>query len=234
MPKGDSAPTGRRPSPAASQDAPGRATGPTSVVTFTALSEEQWQAIRSTRNWPVGRDWRSMIDKCAQTFWEAQRKRRMWVNKLRGKQPAREKDRVNGALLLTQRLQRAWEKLADDGLLDEGSLPDPGLKLREQLLRAWLSDYESWVTQFVGKSDPIQEHLEWQLMSLWMEAGGELNYSRKKDDAGTPYGSLIDYLALAFEAVLGKTYQPSGIARMIERHRPQINHAWEMFRRRLT
>jgi hypothetical protein len=175
-----------------------------------------------------------MLEKCAQRFWEEQSKRKMWVKKLRGKRPAREKERVYGALLLTRRLQRAWAKLATDDDFAEDRLPDPGLKLREQRLITWLSDYETWVTPYVGKSNPDQEHLEWQLMSMWFEAGGKLEYSRKKDDPGTPYGTLVDFLALAFEAVLGKRYQPSGIAKMIERHRPQINVAWEIYRRGLT
>jgi hypothetical protein len=150
----------------------------------------------------------------------------MWVNKLRGKQPAREKEKVYRTLLLTRQLQRAWANLADDEDLLEDGLPDPGLKLREQRLSAWLSDYQEWVTPFVGKSDPFQEHLEFQLMSVWIEAGGKLDYSRKKDDAGTPYGPLVDFLALTLESVLDKRYQPSGIAKMIERHRPEIARSW--------
>jgi len=102
-------------------------------MTFEKFTDEQWQAIRATRNWPGGRDWRGMIEKFAQRFWEAQGKRNIWVKKLRGKRPAGEKDRVYGALLLTHRLQRAWAKLADDDAdLVENGLPDPGLKLREQ------------------------------------------------------------------------------------------------------
>jgi hypothetical protein len=151
-----------------------------------------------------------------------------------GRQPAREKQRVYRALLLTGQLQHAWTKLAGDVDFIEDDLPDPGLKLREQRLRAWLSDYNGWVTQFRGKSDPIQEHLEWQLMSMWIHAGGELEYSRKKDDTGTPYGPLVDFLALTLEAVLAKKYQPSGIAAMIDRHRPEIALAWEMSRRGVT
>jgi hypothetical protein len=64
------------------------------------------------------------------------------------------------------------------------------------------------------------------LMSVWIEAGGKLDYSRKKDDPGTPYGPLVDFLVLTLEAVLGKTYQPSGIAKMIDRHRPEIARAY--------
>ena len=212
------------PPPGASRASAARvdSTDATSDATFTALSETQWQLIRSTRNWPPGHDWRGMIETFAQRFWEAQVKRRMWVKKLQGRQPAREKDRVYGALLLTLRLQRAWAKLAHDNDLVEDGLPDPGLKFREQRLRTWLSDYDSWVAPFVGWSDPFQEHLEWQLMSVWIEAGGKLDYSRKKDDPGTPYGSLVDFLTLTLEAVLGETYRPSGIAKMIDRHRPEI------------
>jgi hypothetical protein len=228
MPKSDKPSAGRRPPPGASPVGAGAAhsASATSVATFTTLTEAQWEAIRSTRNWPGGRDWRGMIETFAQRFWEAQGKRNIWVKKLRGKRPAREKDRVYGTLLLTRRLQRAWAKLADDDAdFVENGLPDPGLKLREQRLEAWLSDYEAWVTPFVGKSDPFQEHLEWQLMMIWIEAGGKPDYSRKKDDSGTPYGPLVDFFALTLEAVLGKTYQPSGIATMIDRHRPEIARA---------
>jgi hypothetical protein len=206
----------------------------TSVVTFTALSEAQWQAIRSTRNWPGSSDWRGEIEKWAQLFWEKQEKRKIWIERLRGKQAARENKRVNRVLLLTIELQQEWAKLAnDDDHFSEDDLPDPSLKLRMQRLTAWLSNYSTWVTQFFGNSDPIQEGLERQLMSTWIEAGGQLDYSRKKNHAGTPYGPLVDFLALTLEAVLGKKYQPSGIAAMIDRQRRRITRV-EKYRRGRT
>jgi hypothetical protein len=236
MPRRGNISAGRRPAPEA---LPVGAPSPhpadaTNGVTFTILSEAQWQAIRSTRNWPGGRDWRGTIDVCARRFWEEQGKRKIWIERLGGRQPAREKEKVYRALLLTGQLQYAWTKLAGDVDFTEDDLPDPGLKLREERLRTWLSNYDSWVTRFRGKSDPIQELLEWKLMIMWVEAGGELDYSRKKNDAGTPYGALVDFLSLTLEAVLGKKYQPSGIAAMIDRHRPDIALSLEMFRRGVT
>ena len=35
----------------------------------------------------------------------------------------------------------------------------------------------------------------------------------------TPYAPLIDFLTPTLNAILGKTYRPSGIAKMIDRHR---------------
>jgi hypothetical protein len=69
-------------------------------------------------------------------------------------------------------------------------------------------------------------------MSIWIDAGGKLEYSRKKDDPGTPYGRLVDFLTRTLEAILGKTYQASAIAKMIDRHRPEIARARGMRRRR--
>lgn len=228
MAKRENTSAGRRTSTGESPIAAGNAhcSSSAGVTTFTALSEAQWQSIRSTRDWPEGRDWRGMIEIFGQRFREAQAKRKIWVQKLRGKDAANEKERVYAALRSIARTQSACGRLAHDDL-DENQFPDPGLKLREQRFKAWLSDYDAYVTPFVGKSDPNREHLEWQLMLLWIEAGGKLEYSRKKDDPGTPYGPLIDFLALTLGAVLGKSYRPSGIAKVIDRHRPQIAQAFQ-------
>jgi hypothetical protein len=151
-----------------------------------------------------------------------------------GKAGAKRKKRVHRALQLTIDLQKEWAKLADDyDEFSDDDLPDPGLWLRIQRLETWLSNYINWVTPFRGTSDPIQEHLGEQLMTMWIEAGGELGYSRKKDDAGTPYGPLVYFLALTLEAVLGEKYQPSGIAAMIDRQRRQITRV-EKYRRGRT
>jgi hypothetical protein len=227
MPKRENTSAGRRPPPGASPVRARRAhsAGATSVVTFTALSETQWQIISSIPNdWPDGIDWRSMIEQAGRQFWGALAERKMWLKNLRGENPARERDKVDGVLRLIRRLEKAWA----DSSLDEADLPDPGLKLREQRAEVWLYNYGTWVTPYVGQSDPTQELLEWKLMTIWIDAGGKLDYSRKKDDPGTPYGPLVDFLALTLEAILGKTYQPSGIAKMIDRHRPEIKVEWGM------
>jgi hypothetical protein len=197
-------------------------------VTFTALSEAQWQAIRSTRNWPDGTDWRGRIEQDGRQFSEAWAERKVWLKKnLRGKKPAEEKKRVERALLQTREDQKAWA----DSVLDDTDLPDPGLKQREQRAEVWLYNYGSHVTPFTSQRDPIQDHLQWQLMSIWIDAGGKLEYSRKKDDPGTPYGPLI-FLTRTLEAILGKTYQASGIVDIIDKHRPEIARARGMRRRR--
>ncbi len=230
MPKRDNASAGRRPPAGASPIGArrGHSTGATSLVTFTTLTEAQWQAIRSTRNWPDGRDWCGEIEQVGRDFSEAQAERQAWLKKLRGEKSAREKGRVDRALLLTRQLQKAWA----DSSLDDADLPDPGLKLRQQRAELWLYNYDTWVTPFAGQSDPMQKQLEWRLMSIWVEAGGELSYSRKKDDPGTTYRPLIDFLTRTLEAILGKTYQPSSIAKMIDHHRPEIANARGMRRRR--
>jgi len=70
------------------------------------------------------------------------------------------------------------------------------------------------------------------LISIWIDAGGELSYSRKKDDPTTPYRPLVDFLTLTLKAILGETFRPSGIAKMIDRHRPEIAKARGLRRRR--
>ncbi|MGW1421666.1 hypothetical protein ACWAT4_16275 [Bradyrhizobium manausense] len=226
-------------------------------MTFTALTEAQRNAIQSTQNWPDHTDWLSEIEQVGRHFSEARAEREAWLKSLR-EPPAEERAKVEGLLRLTRELRRAWA----DSSLDETDLPDLGLKLRQQRAEAWLHYYDIWVTPFAGKSDPMQKQLEWELMSIWVEAGGRLDYSRKQekkpssetrgyrragrhaptedrvadnpsaDRPGTPYGQLINFLTIALEAILGKKYQPSGIAKMIDAHRPEIANARGMTRRR--
>jgi hypothetical protein len=230
MPKSDKPSAGRRPPPGASPIGAGVAHSgdATSVVTFSALSEAQWQAVHSTQNWPDGSDWRSMIEQAGRQVWEARAEREVWLEKIRGKPAAERKKKVEEVLRLTRQLQKAWA----DSSLDEADLPDPGLKLREQRAEVWLYHYGDHVSSFSNQRDPIQDGLEWELMSIWIEAGGELSFSRKKDDSTTPYRPLVNFLTLTLEAIIGKKYQPSGIADIIENHRPEIAKARGMRRRR--
>jgi hypothetical protein len=199
------------------------------VAPFTTLTEEQWQAIRSPRDdWPDGTDWRGKIEQLGRQFSEVRAEREAWLKNLRGEKPTRAKERVDRALLLTRQLQKAW---ANSGL-DDSDLPDPGLKMHEQRAEVWLYQYGTHVSPYAGPTDPMQSDLEWMLMSMWVEAGGTLSYSRKKDDSITPYGPLIDFLAHALEAIVGKRYQPSNVAKIIDRHRKDIAHARGMARRR--
>ena len=110
MPKRANSSASRRPPPGASPvgSGHGESAGATSVVKFAALSEAQWQAIRSTRNWPDGTDWRSRIEQAGRKFWETQAERKMWLEKeLRGK-PGEARKKVDGVLRLTHQLQKAW------------------------------------------------------------------------------------------------------------------------------
>jgi hypothetical protein len=215
-------------------------------VTFTALSEERWQDIRSIRDdWLVGTDWRREIERIGRGYWEAQTTRAMWVEKLQGKKPAEQREKIYKACVSIRQSRKTLAALVDDGLLDE-DFPHPDLDSPEQRLEAWLSDYDIWVPPFAGKSNPIQAELEWGLIQIWKWSGGKLAYSRKKEkgrssrrahtgrgatarddrqdhaDAerpNTPYAPLVDFLKLTLSAILGKTYRPSGIAKMIDRHR---------------
>ena len=248
MTKRDNASTGRRPSAGASPVRAGRvhSAGAKSVVTFTALFEEQWQAIRSIRDdWPVGTDWRGEIERIGRDYWEAQTTREMWVKRLHGKKPAEQRKKIYKALVSIRQSRNTLAALADDGLLDN-DFPHPDLDSPEQRLEAWLSDYDIWVPQFAGKSNPIQAELEWKLIQLWKRSDGKLAYSRKKEkgrssrrahtgrgatarddrqdhaDAerpNTPYGPLVDFLKLTLSAILGKALKPSGVAKVIDGHR---------------
>jgi hypothetical protein len=215
-----------RPPTGASPIGAGRAhsAGATSVVTF-ALSEGQWEAIRSTRTkWPNGIDWRREIELAGQDYREMQATRETWVKKLQGKQPAKQRKKIYKALVSMQRSGKALARLADDGLLDD-DFPHPDLKSPEQRLEAWLNEYGLWVQPFAGKSDLIQAELERRLMHIWERSGDKLKWSRKKDDSGTPYGPLVNFLNHTIEAIIGKALQPPGIAKMIDRHRGQrSNH----------
>ena len=198
-------------------------------MTFTAFTEAQWQDIRSTRkNWPEDVDWRREIERIGQDYWEMRALKEMWVNKLRGKQPAKQREKICKAWILMRQLQKVLAELADDGLLGD-DFPPPNLNWPEHRVKEWLSDYNFWVRPFAGQSNPIQSELEWRLMNLWKRSGGKLRWSRKKDDAGTPYAPLIEFLTLTLNAILGKALKPSGVAKLIDRHRGQKVHTYLMF-----
>jgi hypothetical protein len=229
MPKRDNVSTGRRPSPRASPVPAGRAhsAGAKSVVTFT-LSDVEWERIRSTRDWSEDVDWRREIEQIGQDFWELRAFKEMWVNELRGKHPAKQREKIRKAGILMRRSQEVLAELANDGLLGDDFSP-PNLNWPEPRFKEWLSEYEFWVQPFAGRSDPIQSDLEWRLMNLWKRSGGKLAYSKKKDDPGTPYGPLVDFLTNTLDAILGKALKPSGVAKLIDRHRGQKVHTYLMF-----
>jgi hypothetical protein len=190
-------------------------------VTFGRFTEAQWQAICSTRsNWPKGINWRGEIEAIGRDYWDARAARETWVKKLQGKKPSTQREKIYKAWISTQQSQKALAGLMADGLLDE-DFPHPDLESPEYRLKTWLSDYDVWVRPFAGKSNPIQAELEWRLMDLWKRSGGKLRWSRKKDDAGTPYAPLVDFLMLTLNSILGRALKPSGVAKMIDRHRGQ-------------
>src|SRR6516164_1915321 len=123
---------------------------------FTALSEERWQAIRSTRKkWPEGVDWRREIEQIGRDYWEAQATREKWRKKLQGKNPAKQREKIRKVWISMRQSQKALAELAGNGLLDD-DFPHPNLKSPEQRLGAWLSDYDLWVRPFAGQNNPIQ------------------------------------------------------------------------------
>jgi hypothetical protein len=223
MPKRDNPPASRRSPRAASPvgAVPPRSAGAKSVVIFTALSEAEWQSIRSTSTHsPQGVDLRREIDRIGQAYWEAQATRKMWLKKLQGKRPAKQRERIHKALMSVRQSQKALAGVLADGLLDDDFV-HPDFETPEYRLESWLSDYDLWVQPFAGKKDPIKAELESRLMGLWEQSGGALRWSRKKDNAGTPYAPVVDFLTLTLNAILGKAFRPSGVARMIVRHRGQ-------------
>jgi hypothetical protein len=249
MPKRENASTGRRPSPGASPVRAGRvhSAGAKSVETFTARFDEQWQAIRSIHDWPVGTDWRGEIERIGRDYWEAQTTREMWVKRLHGKQPAKQRKKIEQALVSIRQSQKALTVPVDNGRLLDDDFPHPNLSHPEHCLKEWLSDYDLWVRPFAGKRNPIQAELEGRLINCWKRSGGKPGYSRKKEkhlligaqtgrgaaardarqdhaDAerpNTPYAPLVDFLTLTLNAILGKALKPSGVAKVIDRHRGQ-------------
>ena len=225
-------PAGRRRARKASSGRAARPDSPdaTTAMTFTGLPEAQWEGIRATHDdWPEGTDWRGEIEKVGREFWEARAERQAWLEKFRGEKPKTAKERVERALSLICQLQKTWAESS----LDDTDLPDPGLKLRERLAERWLDRYDIWVTPFQGQRDPMRNHLDWILIMIWVSAGGELSYSRKNYEPGTPADApLIDFLTRALEAILGKTYRPSTIAKKIDHQRDEIANAKGMARRR--
>jgi hypothetical protein len=125
MPKRGNKSAGRPQPPGASPAGAARAhsADATSVVTFTALSEAQWQDIRSTRNWPDGPDWRREIEQIGRDYWERLATREMWVKKLQGKQPAKQREKIYKASISMRQVQEALAALVDDGLLDDDFPP---------------------------------------------------------------------------------------------------------------
>jgi hypothetical protein len=181
------------------------------VMSFKALNETQCKAIRALDgDWATGVNWlkvRLAIARAGRDYWKKQAERSQ------RRRTAKQREDAYSGLTITLRLQKRLKRLADDF----EDYPDPDLKLLEYRFRRWLSDYKFWSSPFIGRKDPIQAELEWQLMCIWTELlGGRLGFSRKH---GVPYGPLIEFLATTLKAILGKKYRPPGLAKMIERHR---------------
>jgi len=239
MPKRGSISAGRRPAPEAWPVGTRRAQsgGAASAPRFTALSEEQWQSVDAPRKgWPNKRaHWRREIDQIGRDYAEAVDTRNIWLKKLSGKKPAQQKKMVEQALLSIGHLEKALSAFVENGLLDK-NFPHPNLSHPEHCLNKWISDYGVWVQPFVGKSNPIQAEMEWRLIELWKKSGGKVAWSRTKEEGRTdtgrratardaakrpnaPDAPLIDFLTLTLEPILGRTLKPSGIAKLIDRHR---------------
>src|SRR5205823_8730051 len=120
MPKRGDRSSGRRQSPGVSPVGGGRAhsADATSVVTFTVLTDAQWEAIRSTRTkWPDGIDCRREIEWIGQDYWDAQAAREMWVKKLQRNQPAKQRKKIDRAWKSTQQLRMTLAALSEEALL---------------------------------------------------------------------------------------------------------------------
>jgi hypothetical protein len=203
-------------------------------MTFTAFTEEDWQAIRSVRDdWPDGVDWLAVRRRL-----EA-RGRRYWMDTVSRKSsgpPAKIRKRLERLLQQIRNLQVEVKSLPDyvlrhapdsgDELLDSAPVfsfepaPDFGFKPQEQWLQDWLFAYENADrAPFSGSRDPVRDLLLYEsLLEQWVAPlGGKLAYSRRLD--GTPYGPLIEFLTITLKAYLGKAPGPHGIAKIIERYR---------------
>jgi hypothetical protein len=140
------------------------------------------------------------------------------MKKLQREKPAKQRKKIVQALESIRQSQKALDVLVGDGLLDD-DFHRPNLSHAAHCLNEWLFEYELWVGTFAGQSNPIQRNMELMLMLLWRRSGGKLSYSRKKDDPGTPYGPLVDFLRHTLNAILGNAPGPFGIAKMIARQR---------------
>lgn len=180
---------------------------------------------------------RRETDQIGQAYWAARATREMWLKKLQGKKPAKQREKIHKALLSVRQSQKALAGVLADGLLDDDFV-HPDFETPEYRLEAWLSDYDLWVHPFAGKNDPIKAELVSRLIGLWKKSGGALRWSRKKDDAGTPYAPVVDFLTVTLNAILGTAFTPSGVAKMIDRHRGERlgYNPWLMYavHRRIT
>ena len=200
-------------------------------MTFTAFTEEDWQAIRSVRDdWPDGVDWsavRQKLEASGRWYWT------VTVSRKSHGPPAKIRKRLERLLQQIRNLQIEVKSLpgyvlcfAADPLLKPGApvslkpAPDFSFKPQEQWLQDWLFIYENMGRAPIsGRSDPVRDLLLYEsLLEQWVgPLGGKLAYSRRLD--GTPYGPLIDFLTITLKAILGEAPGPHGIAKIIERYR---------------
>ncbi|MHC2522784.1 hypothetical protein ACMA5K_22125 [Bradyrhizobium diazoefficiens] len=217
MPKRDNASAGRRPPPGASPIGaePAHSAGATRVVPFTSFSDTQWQAIRAIRDdWPSNIDWdrfRLGLEGQGRLYWRQHESRKRFGT------PSSMRKR------LTTLLQKIRNVRGDmEGLPEHVRHGTSNLGETEQWIHDQLALYEAieepLSSGFSGRSDYYRDMLcEWLLIEWTTTLGGELTYSRELH--GQPYGPLIDFLALALGAILGKAPGASGLAKIIDEFR---------------
>ena len=186
-------------------------------MTFEAFTDEQLEPIRAIRDdWPESVDWtkfRRGIEGQRQIYWSQHAGRKKFGL------PPKMRKRLEGLLRQARKLQADVNSLPDHVL---HGAPDFGFNSLEEWLQNWLSIYEGlegpFSSGFYGRSDYYRDQLcEWLLIEWVNTLGGKLSYSRKLD--GTPYGPLIEFLAITLKAIVGKAPGASGIAKIIDEFR---------------
>lgn len=181
------------------------------ALPFNALTEEEWQAIRSVRvDWPDDIEWpkvRKHIEVQGLAYWTGHEGRNAFGL------PPKMRKTLGGLLRQVRKLREGMKSLPRHVLIDG---PDVSFEALEQRLEDWLFIYNALDgPSFSGRRDYYRDDLYQELLQLWVDPlEGRLSYSRKLD--GTPYGPLIDFLTIIVTAILGKAPGPSGMAKIID------------------
>lgn len=179
---------------------------------FKAFTDEQWQAYLAIR-WPAAIDWdeaqRQMEEACREySERETQREQH--------RRSVAYKATLDSAAAAAGRLRVALsnlEELSPSGNDLEG-LPDLGVV--EERLKHLHAQYEIYTSPYSGKRNRIRETFDSKLFSIFeTQFHGKIRASKTRP--ATPTITLIRFLSLTYEIVLGKSAPgQSGVRKIVE------------------